>query len=160
MNYIRGETKPQKSDGCIFCEAATQTDEDALIVARSAHVYVILNLYPYNNGHLMVVPFQHVQSQETLTTGALTDLMLTINRAMGALRKLYNPTAFNLGANIGMVAGAGIAAHYHFHVVPRWSGDANFMTVVGETRVIPDTLENTHRELKKIWTELYGDSRP
>jgi ATP adenylyltransferase len=156
MRYIRGETKAKQGDGCIFCDAPAQTDADALIIARSTHVYALLNLYPYNNGHLMVVPYQHVQTPESLSAEALTDLMLTVNRALGALRALYNPTAFNLGANIGAAAGAGIAAHYHFHVVPRWSGDANFMTVVGETRVIPDTHENTQRALQAKWQGLYG----
>ena len=155
MAYIRGEKKPV--DGCVFCNLAVDFDNDAQIIARSQHVFVTLNLYPYNNGHLMVVPYEHIQTQEVLETKALTDLMVTVNRAMGALRRVYNPTAFNLGANIGAAAGAGIAEHYHFHIVPRWSGDANFMSVVGETRVIPDTLENTYRELKQAWQELYGE---
>lgn len=152
MAYIRGEKKPVQ--GCIFCTLATET-ESQQIIAYSEHVYVTLNLYPYNNGHLMVVPYEHVQSQEQLPTEALTDLMVTTNKALGALRKLYNPPAFNLGANLGAAAGAGIAEHYHFHIVPRWPGDANFMTVVGSTRVIPDTLENVYRELKATWEALY-----
>jgi len=155
MAYIRGEKKPV--EGCIFCALASDVDNDTQVIARSTHVFVTLNLYPYNNGHLMVVPYEHLQSQEMLDTEALTDLMVTVNKALGALRKVYNPTAFNLGANIGAAAGAGIAEHYHFHIVPRWSGDANFMSVVGNTRVIPDTLENIHRELKQAWQELYGD---
>jgi ATP adenylyltransferase len=154
MSYIRGEKKPVT--GCIFCNKVTGDDEAEQIVARSEYVYVTLNRYPYNNGHLMVVPYEHVDTQEALTTEALTDLMLTINRSLGALRKLYNPAAFNLGANIGAAAGAGIAEHYHFHIVPRWPGDANFMSTVADTRVIPDTLDNTYRELKSIWQELYG----
>jgi ATP adenylyltransferase len=154
MSYIRGEKKPVT--GCIFCNKVTGDDDAEQIVARSEYVYVTLNRYPYNNGHLMVVPYEHVDTQEALTTEALTDLMLTINRSLGALRKLYNPAAFNLGANIGAAAGAGIAEHYHFHIVPRWPGDANFMSTVADTRVIPDTLDNTYRELKSIWQELYG----
>lgn len=154
MAYIRGEKKPV--EGCVFCNLAAGVDNDSLVISRSKHVYVTLNLYPYNNGHLMVVPYEHVQTQEALETEALTDLMLTVNRALGALRKVYNPAAFNLGANIGAAAGAGIAEHYHFHIVPRWSGDANFMSVVADTRVIPDTLENTYRELKQAWQTLYG----
>lgn len=152
MAYIRGEKKPVQ--GCVFCNLTTET-ESQQIIAYSEHVYVTLNLYPYNNGHLMVVPYEHVQSQEQLPTEALTDLMVTTNKALGALRKLYNPPAFNLGANLGSAAGAGIAEHYHFHIVPRWPGDANFMTVVGSTRVIPDTLENVYRELKATWEALY-----
>src|SRR5215216_573583 len=159
MAFIRGEKKPV--EGCIFCALAADVDNDTQVIARSSHVFVTLNLYPYNNGHLMVVPYEHLQSQEMLDTEALTDLMVTVNKALGALRKVYNPAAFNLGANIGAAAGAGIAEHYHFHIVPRWNGDANFMSVVGETRVIPDTLENTYRELKQAWQELYGqESEP
>jgi ATP adenylyltransferase len=149
MSYIRGEKKP--IEGCVFCNALQQSDDEALIVARSQHVFVILNRYPYNNGHAMVVPNEHVASQEDLSPDALLDLMQTANHALTALRKLYSPAAFNLGANIGQAAGAGIAEHYHLHIVPRWSGDANFMSITANTRVIPDTLENTYRELKAIW---------
>lgn len=155
MAYIRGEKKPVK--GCIFCNKINAQDDEEQIVARSQHVYVTLNLYPYNNGHVMVVPYAHVDTQEALPTEALTDLMLTTNRALAALRRLYNPQAFNLGANIGAAAGAGIAEHYHFHIVPRWAGDVNFMSTVASTRVIPDSLENTYRELRAVWQELYGD---
>lgn len=157
MAYIRGEKKPV--EGCVFCTLAADFDNESQIVARSEHVYVTLNLYPYNNGHLMVVPYEHVQSLEQMPPNALTDLMIMVNRSMGTLRKLYNPAGFNIGANIGWAAGAGIAEHFHFHVVPRWNGDANFMTVIGDTRVIPDTLENTYRELKAAWEELYGSQQ-
>ena len=152
MAYIRSE---KKADGCVFCRLAADVNNDTQVLARSKFVFVTLNLYPYNNGHLMVVPYEHVQTQEALAPEALTDLMLTANQCIGALRKLYNPAAFNIGANIGAAAGAGIAEHYHFHIVPRWNGDANFMSVIGDTRVIPDTLENTYRELKQVWQELY-----
>ena len=154
MAYIRGEKKPV--EGCIFCNKINAQDDEEQIVARSQHVYVTLNLYPYNNGHVMVVPYAHVDTQEALPTEALTDLMLTTNRALAALRRLYNPQTFNLGANIGAAAGAGIAEHYHFHIVPRWAGDVNFMSTVASTRVIPDSLENTYRELRAVWQELYG----
>ncbi|MBI5670391.1 MAG: HIT domain-containing protein [Chloroflexi bacterium] len=152
MAYIRGEKKP--ADGCIFCNLA-QHEADNLLIARSEHVYVTLNKYPYNNGHLMVIPYQHVASPEDLPVETLTDQMVTTNRALAALRRLYNPPAFNLGANLGAAAGAGVAEHYHLHVVPRWPGDASFMTTIGHTRVIPDTLDNIHRELTAIWRELY-----
>jgi ATP adenylyltransferase len=153
MAYIRGEKKPV--GGCVFCSLAADVDNAALVIARSKHVFVTLNLYPYNNGHLLVVPYEHVGSQEDMPPEALADLMLMVNRAIAALRKAYNPAAFNLGANIGAAAGAGIAEHYHFHIVPRWNGDSNFMTVVGGTRVIPDSLENSYREIKQAWTQLY-----
>ena len=103
----------------------------------------------------MVVPYEHVPSQEDMTTEALTDLMVMTNRIMRVVREYANPPAFNLGANIGEAAGAGIAAHYHFHIVPRWGGDANFMSTIGDTRVIPDTLDNTYNDLRIIWNNLY-----
>lgn len=154
MSYIKGEKQPVQ--GCIFCDKQhSDSDEGDLIIARSEYVYVILNRYPYSNGHVMVVPFEHISTQEAMTTEGLTDLMVTTNRIMHCLRELHNPPAFNLGANIGAAAGAGVAAHYHFHIVPRWPGDANFMTAVGDTRVIPDTLENTCHALKSLWDRLY-----
>ncbi len=155
MTYIRSD---KKAEGCVFCNLAADVNNDTQVLTRSKFVFVTLNLYPYNNGHLMVVPYEHIQTPEALEADALTDLMLTVNRCIAVLRKAYNPAAFNIGANIGAAAGAGIAEHYHFHIVPRWSGDANFMSVIGNTRVIPDTLDNTYRELKQIWQELYGDS--
>jgi ATP adenylyltransferase len=155
MAYIRGEKKPVQ--GCIFCNLLNDTSERQ-IVARSSHVFVTLNIYPYNNGHLMVVPYQHVESPEMLDEPILTDIMRTTNHVLAVLRKVYNPPAFNLGANIGAAAGAGIAEHYHFHIVPRWSGDASFMTTICSTRVIPDTLENTYSELKSIWHQLYPNT--
>jgi ATP adenylyltransferase len=153
MAYIRGEKKA----GCVLCEKFATNDDSEHIIHRSLHVYVTLNRYPYNNGHLMIVPYEHIESQEAMPSDALTDLMMSINHALAVLRKAYNPPAFNLGANIGQAAGAGIAEHYHFHVVPRWPGDSNFMTVLGDTRVIPNTLDNTYRELKAAWQELFSD---
>lgn len=153
MAYIKGEKKPVT--GCVFCNKITGDDTEEQIIARSEYVYVTLNRYPYNNGHLMVVPYLHCSSQEDLDSAMLTDLMLTINRALAVLRKAYNPQAFNLGANIGSAAGAGIAEHYHFHVVPRWQGDANFMSVIGDTRVIPDTLSNIYHDLQTTWKALF-----
>ncbi len=156
MTYIKGDKKPL--NGCIFCNMLNDPHEQQ-IIGRSAHVFVTLNIYPYNNGHLMVIPNEHVDSQEKLAPEVLTDLMLTVNKTLLLLRHAYNPPAFNLGANIGTAAGAGIADHYHFHVVPRWNGDANFMTTISETRVIPDTLENTYHDLKKRWHDLTGTER-
>ncbi|MEZ4666846.1 MAG: HIT domain-containing protein [Anaerolineae bacterium] len=154
MAYIRGEKKPV--EGCVFCNLIASNNDHQQIIAYAEHVFVTLNKYPYNNGHIMVIPYEHVQSQESLPVAVLTDIMINVNRAMQALRKVYGAAAFNLGANIGSAAGAGIADHYHFHVVPRWAGDANFMTVVGNTRVVPDTLENSYDELKICWQELFA----
>lgn len=153
MAYIRGDR--QSADRCVFCEAPQQADAPALIVARSEYVYAILNLFPYNSGHLMIIPYRHLSSPEDLNDAELLDQARMINRALAVLRRAYQPHGFNLGANIGSVAGAGIAQHYHFHVVPRWGGDANFMTTIGETRVLPDTLENTQTVLANLWKEMF-----
>lgn len=153
MAYIKGEKKPV--EGCVFCNKINADDTVEQVIARSDYVYITLNLFPYNNGHLMIVPYDHITSQEAMPIEALTDMMVMVNRAMAVLREAYQPQAFNIGANIGAAAGAGIAAHYHFHVVPRWNGDANFMSTVGNTRVIPDTLENTFQDLKTRWDKLF-----
>lgn len=156
MTYLQADAgKATPRADCVFCAKAALHDdagmEAELIVAHSAHMLVTLNLYPYNNGHLLIVPHEHIPSMEQLSAEALTDLMLTTNRAIAALRSLYNPTGFNIGANIGAAAGAGIAAHFHLHIVPRWAGDGNFMAVVSDTRIIPDTLDSTWRKLRAIW---------
>lgn len=155
MAYIKGESQPV--DACIFCMKAAHPKDDAAeqVVARSSHTFAALNRFPYANGHVMVVPYQHISSQEDMNTAALTDLMVMTNRTMRVLREYANPPAFNIGANIGAAAGAGIAAHFHFHIVPRWHGDVNFMTSIGDTRVIPDTLERTYSQIKAIWERLY-----
>lgn len=150
MAYLRGEKKKPDVD-CIFCAKIDAPDDREHVVHRAQFVYVTLNLYPYNNGHLMIIPYAHVPSLENLPAEALTELMLVTNQSMAALRKVYNPPAFNMGANVGEASGAGVAGHFHLHVVPRWSGDTNFMTVVGSTRVIPDALEDTWRKLREAW---------
>ena len=159
MTYLQtNDSHSTDPNFCVFCNKATLTAEAdlkaELIVARSEYVYATLNLYPYNNGHLMVIPYAHVPSMEVLPAEALTDLMLTANHAMAVLREVYHPHAFNLGANIGAAAGAGIAAHFHMHLVPRWGGDANFMSVIADTRVIPDTLEATWEKLRSAWLKV------
>jgi ATP adenylyltransferase len=156
--YINGEAKT-KDGSCVFCgkrHGTPDSDRRDLIIARSEHVYVILNLFPYATAHCMVIPYEHVGSQEDLPTEALTDIMLTVNRTLAVLRHVYNPNGFNLGVNLGTAAGAGIAAHYHFHIVPRWGGDANFMTTVGGVRVIPDSLEDIYQRVRAGWVALYG----
>lgn len=149
MAYIKGERTVV--DGCVFCKAVEGDDAAQHILYRSTQVYVILNRFPYNNGHLMIIPYAHVATQEDLPADALIDMMHMVNTALRTLRKAYNPPAFNLGANIGAAAGAGIAEHYHFHVVPRWAGDSNFMTAVGDTRVIPAGLDETWHDLRAAW---------
>jgi ATP adenylyltransferase len=152
MAYLRNETSSGSRTGCIFCDKpAEQRDPENLIVHRGQLAYVMLNRYPYNNGHMMVVPYQHVDTLEALDAPALSELMLTAKQALTALRGMYNPQAFNLGVNIGTAAGAGIADHVHMHVVPRWAGDSNFMTTVASTRVIPEDLDETYRRAVQHW---------
>ena len=138
--------------GCIFCDKpAEERDTENLIVRRGHRAFVILNLYPYNNGHMMVVPYAHVPSLEQLDTPTLTEIMVLVNEGLGALRVVYNPQAFNLGVNIGEAAGAGIAEHVHMHIVPRWAGDTNYMATVAGTRVIPEGLSDTYRQVREAW---------
>jgi ATP adenylyltransferase len=137
---------------CIFCDLPAQNRDAAnLIVRRGRLSFVILNRYPYNNGHLMVVPYAHVPSLEQLDAPTLAEIMSFVNQALATLRRMYHPDAFNLGANIGSAAGAGIADHVHMHIVPRWSGDTNFMSTVAGTRVIPEELSDTFRQARDLW---------
>ncbi|MCC6190030.1 MAG: HIT domain-containing protein [Anaerolineales bacterium] len=156
MPYLRG-TDSGNPAGCIFCDLPAQdADADNFIVRRGRHVYVILNRYPYNNGHMMIVPYAHVPSFEQLDAPALAELMALSNETLAALRNMYHPQAFNLGANIGAAAGAGIADHVHMHVVPRWAGDTNFMATVAGTRVIPEDLAETYRLACQHWPAPAG----
>ena len=139
---------------CIFCKVLEQTDdEDNLLVSRGLKAFVILNRYPYTSGHLMIVPFAHQSSLELLDTATRAEMMELMNHAVEVLRAVYHPQGFNLGANIGELAGAGIADHVHLHVVPRWGGDTNFMTALGNTRVIPESLEETYRRVRTGWEQ-------
>jgi ATP adenylyltransferase len=154
MAYIKGENKPAGSgagDGCPFCEIPKLGDEDGLVVARGTAVYAVLNLYPYNSGHLMVVPYRHVADYTELDDAETAELADFTKRAVQALRKASGAQGFNVGMNLGHVAGAGIAAHLHQHVVPRWGGDTNFMPVVGHTRVLPQLLRDTRALLAGAW---------
>jgi ATP adenylyltransferase len=153
MAYIRGENKPEgdQPQGCPFCELVALPDEQALILARGELVYAVLNLYPYNAGHLMVVPYRHVADYPELTPGETVELAEFTQRAMRVVRSVSGPHGFNIGMNQGAIAGAGIAAHLHQHVVPRWGGDANFMPVIGQTRTIPELLGETRALLAAAW---------
>ena len=158
MKYLQGDDRASGEDGssCVFCLKPSDNrgcDIDNRIVRRGDHAFVILNRYPYNNGHLMVVPYLHVPSLELLDIETLTELMVLVKQSLAVLRAVYQPQAFNLGVNIGEASGAGIADHVHFHVVPRWAGDTNYMTVVGQTRVIPEDLHETCRRLCTAWPE-------
>ena len=154
LAYIQGAGKPTgpgAHEGCPFCVAPTLTDEEALIVARGELVYAILNLYPYNSGHVLVCPNRHVADYTELSAAESAEFGDFTIRAIRALREASGPHGFNIGMNLGSVAGAGIAAHLHQHVVPRWGGDTNFMTVVGRTRVLPQLLADTRKLLADAW---------
>jgi ATP adenylyltransferase len=147
--YISGEAP---ANGCIFCvKPAANDDREHLIVHRGEHNFVILNLYPYTSGHLMVAPFAHIPTLEEAPEPVAAELMALTRRAERLLRQTYRAPGFNIGMNIGSSAGAGVAGHIHMHVLPRWPGDANFMTVVGETRVLPEDLGETWNKLTQAF---------
>ncbi len=150
MTYLQSDQP--KPDGCIFCAAvATPDDERTLVLHRGRHCFIILNLYPYNNGHLMIVPFDHSESIEQLPAEALAEMMTLSQKCLSMLRRAYSPQAFNLGINIGSAAGAGVPGHVHLHIVPRWAGDTNFMSALANTRVIPEELSQTYQRLRELW---------
>jgi ATP adenylyltransferase len=156
MAYIRRDSEPDEheSGGCPFCrmvEGGAGSDEQALIVARGEVVFAVLNLYPYNPGHLMVLPYRHVADYTELTEPEVAELASFTRHAMRTIRAVSGPHGFNIGMNQGTVAGAGIAAHLHQHVVPRWGGDNNFMPVIGHTKVLPELLGQTRQLLHDAW---------
>ena len=148
MKFIESSSK-----GCVFCKVQVQTDDPAnMIVFRGKHSFVILNRYPYTSGHLLVVANDHAASLEDLEAGTRAEIMELVTQAMSVLRKVYQPHGFNIGANIGEAAGAGIAGHVHMHVVPRWVGDSNFMMTLAETKVMPEALEDSYQRILVAWT--------
>ncbi len=151
MAYIKGEGKPVGDDECPFCRAPGLPDAESLVLARGELVYAVLNLYPYNSGHLMTVPYRHVADYTELSTQECAELAAFTQRAMAAVRAASGAQGFNIGMNQGAIAGAGIAAHLHQHVVPRWGGDTNFMPIVGHTRVLPQLLGETRALLAEAW---------
>ena len=156
MVYIKGQDKPTSDEehDCPFCVAPKRSDEDGLILARGALVYAVLNLYPYNSGHLMVVPYRHVSDYTDLDDAETAEFSAFTKRTVEALRAAMSPHGFNIGMNQGVVAGAGIAAHLHQHVVPRWGGDTNFMPIVARTRVLPELLADARADLARAWSAL------
>lgn len=153
MVYIQGQDKPAgpEAELCPFCRAAAGPDADGLVVARGETTFALLNLYPYNSGHLMVVPYRHVSGLLELTPAEADELSAMTRAALVALRAAMAPQGFNLGMNLGQVAGAGIAAHLHQHVVPRWSGDANFLPIVARTKALPELLADTRSRVAAAW---------
>jgi ATP adenylyltransferase len=152
MPYLRGED--ERPAGCIFCHKLNCSDDQEHILYRGESCFVTLNRYPYSNGHLMVIPCDHVPSLEDLAESTLSEMMQVVNLCLAALREAYAPHGFNVGVNLGKAAGAGIAEHVHMHVVPRWTADTNFMPVVATTRVIPELLDESYTRLKPIFVRL------
>jgi ATP adenylyltransferase len=152
MTYIQNSGK---EEGCVFCNRQKEPDGPGnLIVRRGKRAFVILNLFPYTSGHLMVVPNDHLSSLELLDTETRAEIMELASTATRVLEAEYRPEGFNLGINMGQAAGAGIADHVHMHIVPRWVGDTNFMSTLSQTRVLPESLEDTYRRVSKRWEEM------
>jgi ATP adenylyltransferase len=157
MKYI---SKASHETGCVFCNALKKNDDhENLIVQRAERAFIMLNKFPYTSGHLMVAPFAHFSSLEDLDALTRAEMMELTALSMTALRKVYNPQAFNLGANIGEAAGAGVPGHVHLHIVPRWNGDTNFMSTIGGVRVLPEELEDTYRRVKDILVLMESDKK-
>ena len=150
MDYIKS---PSKGTGaCLFCDKLKNVnDRENLVLFRSAHTFVVMNPYPYNNGHLMVLPYSHLPTLEGLDDEALLDFIKITRRSIAALKEAFMPEGFNVGINLGKVAGAGLGEHVHLHIVPRWTGDASFITVVGEVRVIPEHVRSTYDRLYPVF---------
>jgi len=155
MAFITPKEAP--APGCIFCtQPAEHNDAKHHIIYRGEHCFMMLNLYPYNSGHLMIAPYQHIGELEKLDATTLADLMAQSQLALKALRYAMKPDGFNMGFNQGKVAGAGFAGHIHFHIVPRWEGDTNFMPVLADTKVMPEHLDNVYRQLKDALEQVKG----
>jgi ATP adenylyltransferase len=151
MASIGKAAGPENRPPCVFCVGEDPAQDEArLILHRGLSNFVILNLFPYTSGHLMVVPYAHMGSIIQATTEHTTEMMELVKRSVQALTEIYHPEGFNLGMNLGRAAGAGVRDHFHLHVVPRWAGDTNFMTVTSETRVLPEELQSTYRRLKSV----------
>ncbi len=147
MKYIMGE----KEKNCLFCRVAKEKrDRKNYLLFRGEKCFVILNTFPYNNGHLMIAPYRHLANLEDLNREELSDLMGLVSKSARWLKKALKPEGFNIGMNLGKIAGAGIEGHLHIHVVPRWSGDSNFMPTIAQVKVIPELLKDTYKKLRKV----------
>ena len=153
LAYVTAASDPTEAP-CVFCAAPDRANPSPLLLCRGNECFVVLNKFPYSNGHLMVVPFRHVASFADATEAELAELMLLTQRAELALGEAYEPQGLNVGMNLGRPAGAGVPGHLHLHVVPRWTGDTNFMTVTAETRVVPEDLADTADRLRSIFKKL------
>jgi ATP adenylyltransferase len=153
--YITATAKHDgRAEGCVFCELSKLPDAEANIVYRGTHCFIVLNGFPYTSGHVMVVPFAHVAELQKLPEPAAQEMMALSQRMEGVLRDVYSPDGINLGMNLGRAAGAGVAGHLHMHVLPRWLGDSSFITVTGETRVLPESLAVTYSRLREALEKI------
>lgn len=156
MSFVESAAKESASQGCFLCEKPAEPRErDAanLVLHRGERAYVLLNLYPYNSGHAMIAPYEHTGNMAGLEPATATELMAITQRTVGVIQQEYRPDGLNVGMNLGKAAGAGVPNHLHVHVVPRWNGDTNFMPVLGETKVIPESVEQTYRRLLPYFQE-------
>ena len=163
MVYLRGGKKPKTDDAgkeCPFCVAPDLPADEGLVFARGEEVFGVLNLYPYNSGHVMICPYRHVAEYPELTASEMVELGEFTQRTMRILRRVATAHGFNVGMNQGSLSGAGIAGHLHQHIVPRWGGDTNFMPIIGQTKVIPQVLEDTRALLAQAWDEGVGLTDP
>ncbi len=161
MEYILSAKEENEKSGCIFCQRIPQKDDRKnLILYRGANVFVIMNKFPYNSGHLMVVPYQHTGDLQAIPAPVLTELFTTLQLCQQVLDEVMQPHGYNIGMNLGRVAGAGIEDHLHLHIVPRWNGDTNFMPVIADTKVISEALEKTYDKLKAGFEAHTGSEQP
>jgi ATP adenylyltransferase len=152
MDYINSSKGDKDENPCFFCAYSGQrTDEENLIVARGATCFALLNRYPYSNGHVMIAPYRHTADMTSLTDEEKLEIMTFAQQTITALQSVMGPGGFNIGINLGKIAGAGVDQHMHMHVVPRWSGDTNFMSVTAETKVLPEALSVTRLKLSQAW---------
>jgi len=151
--YVKTTTRPQSGKDCLFCRLQGLSDEEALIIHRGKHSYVVLNAYPYNTGHLMIAPYKHVAEPSELQENELIELVLLIKKSLSVLKKALMAEGFNVGSNIGRAAGAGVPEHFHVHIVPRWVGDANFLAVISGVKPLPLGLREAYELIKKSWSE-------
>lgn len=152
--YVKTTTKPREK--CIFCELPKYRDEESLIIYRGKYSYIALNAYPYNSGHIMIIPYHHASTLEELKHEELSEIMDLLIRSIKTIRKAFNPDGFNIGINIGRAGGAGIEDHVHVHVVPRWIGDTNFMAIISSTKNLPISLNETYKLLRNAWKKIFS----
>lgn len=153
LTYIKSGQQPPDEE-CPFCLAPEKSDEDGLIVYRGRHGYVLLNLFPYNTGHLLVCPYRHVSTYDLATTEEIAEIGRLTQSAMRVLKTALAPHGFNIGMNQGQIAGAGIASHLHQHIVPRWSADSNFFPIIAQTKALPALLGDVRENLQRVWQEI------